>query len=520
MPEIKCPRCGTVLTVDENEYRGIVEQVRNEEFEKELKRREELLLKENELKLKLQVEKANTEKEDALSDLKVELEKAKSEKNELIYQHKLELSKAVNQKDSEINELKKREEYLQKEGQANLKLEVEKAVSDLKVELEKARTEKNELVNQQKLEISKALAEKDNQINELKKREEFLKKENETNLKFQVEKAVSDLKVELEKAKSEKNELANQQKLELSKAISEKDNEILGLKNNLELNNKQAELNIENLNKEHEIALKQKDELINFYKDMKAKLSTKMIGESLEQHCLTEFNKIRATAFPNAYFEKDNEVIEHGKGDFVFRDKTSDGIEFISIMFEMKNQNDDGDKKHKNEEFFKKLEEDRQKKGCEYAVLVSLLEPESELYNQGIVDVSYKYKNMYVIRPQFFIPMITLLRNAAIKNIDARRELTVYQQQNYDLVNFERNLREYKEDFSSNVMRAGKNFTDAINEIDKSIKELEKTKENLLKSAHQLSIADKKVQGITIKKLTKDAPSIQSAFDELNKDEN
>lgn len=396
MPEIKCPRCGTVFTVDENEYKGIVEQIRNDEFEKELRKREESLKKESDAILKLQQERANSEKERALFDLKTELEKVKSD--------------------------------------------------------------------------------------------------NKT--------------------------LRSEKELEIAKAVNEKDKEILKLKNQIELNQKEAKLEIDNISKEHQVVLKQKDEQIEFYRDMKAKLSTKMIGESLEQHCLTEFNKIRATAFPNAYFEKDNEVIEHGKGDFVFRDKTNDGIEFISIMFEMKNQNDDGDKKHKNEEFFKKLEEDRQKKGCEYAVLVSLLEPESELYNQGIVDVSYKYKNMYVIRPQFFIPMITLLRNAAIKNIDARRELTVYQQQNYDLVNFERNLREYKEDFSSNVMRAGKNFTDAINEIEKSIKELEKTKENLLKSAHQLSIADKKVQGITIKKLTKDAPSIQSAFDELNKDEN
>lgn len=396
MPEIKCPRCGTVFTVDENEYKGIVEQIRNDEFEKELKRREESLRKESDAMLKLQQEKSNSEKE----------------------------------------------------------------------------------------------------------------------------KALFDLKTELEKVKSDNKSLKNEKDLEISKAVSEKDKKILELKSQIELNKKEAQLEIDNINKEHQVALKQKDEQIEFYRDMKVKLSTKMIGESLEQHCLTEFNKLRATAFPNAYFEKDNEVVEHGKGDFIFRDKTNDGIEFISIMFEMKNQNDDGDKKHKNEDFFKKLEEDRQKKGCEYAVLVSLLEPESELYNQGIVDVSYKYKNMYVIRPQFFIPMITLLRNAAIKNIDARRELTVYQQQNYDLVNFERNLREYKEDFSSNVMRAGKNFTDAINEIEKSIKELEKTKENLLKSAHQLSIADKKVQGITIKKLTKDAPSIQSAFDELNKDEN
>ncbi len=431
MPEIKCPKCGTVFTVDENEYKGIVNQVRDEEFKKELKIREDYLRKENESKLKVQEEKANSEKEKAISELKLELEKARSSVKSMEDANKLAIADALKQK----------------------------------------------------------------------------------------EKDLIDLKILLEKAKSENVALKNEKELEISKAVNEKEKQIQSLRNDLELGKKQAQLNIDAINKEHEVLLKQKDEQINFYKDLKAKASTKMIGENLEQHCLTEFNKIRATAFPDAYFEKDNEVIDHTKGDFIFRDY-NDGIEYISIMFEMKNQNDDGDKKHKNEEFFDKLEEDRKKKNCDYAVLVSLLEPDNDLYNQGIVDVSYRHKNMYVIRPQFFIPMITLLRNAAIKNVVVKKELIAYQQQNIDIVNFDKNLKQYKEDFSTNVARAGKDFQDAINEIDKSINELTKTKENLLKSANQLRIADRKVQGITIKKLTNNAPSLRSAFDEMNKDEN
>ena len=245
-----------------------------------------------------------------------------------------------------------------------------------------------------------------------------------------------------------------------------------------------------------------------------------MVGESLEQHCQNQFNTIRMTAFPNAYFEKDNEVSGSGsKGDFIFREKDPEGIEFISIMFEMKNEMDTTSTKHKNEDFFKELDKDRKEKGCEYAVLVSLLEPDSELYNSGIVDVSYKYPKMYVIRPQFFIPMITLLRNAALNSLQYQRELQVVKNQQLDLVNFESNMQDFKDAFGKNYRIASDKFQTAIEEIDKTIEHLEKVKKNLLSSENNLRLANNKAEDLSIKKLTKNAPSVKKMFDELSSGE-
>ena len=265
-----------------------------------------------------------------------------------------------------------------------------------------------------------------------------------------------------------------------------------------------------------EAQLKAAQEQIAYYKDMKVRLSTKMVGESLEIHCSTLFNQLLRPLMPNAYFEKDNEVVEGTKGDFVFRDKSEDGVEYISIMFEMKNENDETATKHKNEDFLAKLDSDRKKKNCEYAVLVSLLEPESELYNGGIVDMSHRFEKMYVIRPQFFVPLITLLCQTSRKSLDAKRELALIKQQQVDVTNFEEKLRTFKDGFTRNVRLANERFTDAIDEIDKTIAHLTKVRENLIKSGDNLNAADKKLQDVTIKRLTAGNPTMKAKFEEAN----
>ena len=263
--------------------------------------------------------------------------------------------------------------------------------------------------------------------------------------------------------------------------------------------------------------LKAAQEQVAYYKDLKQRMSTKMVGETLEIHCSTLFNQLIRPLMPNAYFEKDNEVVEGTKGDFVFRDKSEDGVEYISIMFEMKNENDATATKHKNEDFFAKLDSDRKKKGCEYAVLVSMLEPESELYNGGIVDVSHRFEKMYVIRPQFFIPLITLLCQANKKSLDAKRELALVKAQQVDVTNFEEKLMTFKDGFTRNVRLANERFSDAIDEIDKTIAHLTKVRENLVKSGDNLSAADKKLQDVTVKRLTYGNPTMKAMFEEAGK---
>lgn len=265
--------------------------------------------------------------------------------------------------------------------------------------------------------------------------------------------------------------------------------------------------------------LKAAQEQIAYYKDMKLRLSTKMVGETLEQHCYNEFMRVRSL-FPYSDFDKDNEVVDGTKGDFVFRDKSEDGVEYISIMFEMKNENDETATKHKNEDFLKKLDEDRRKKNCEYAVLVSLLEPDSELYNGGIVDMCHKYDKMYVIRPQFFLPMITLLCQTSRKSLDAKRELALVKAQQVDVTNFEEKLSQFKEGFARNVRLANDRFSDAIDEIDKTIAHLTKVRENLIKSGDNLNAADKKLQEVTIKRLTYNNPTMKAKFEEAQKNFN
>lgn len=368
---------------------------------------------------------------------------------------------------------------------------------------------------------------KENEISKLKEEVKLLKKENDNKLNellFSKEKEINELKnqlslmegntrLEILNALKSKDEEISRLKEENSKFLNQKDLKISELNNKLALNDSLNKEKNEEIKKNYETLLKAKQEEVDFYKDFKARQSTKLVGESLEVHCATEFNKLRPL-FPNAYFDKDNEISKSGsKGDFIFRDYDEDKTEILSIMFEMKNENDTTATKHKNEDFLKELDKDRNEKNCEYAVLVSMLEPDSELYNGGIVDVSYKYPKMYVVRPQFFIPIITLIRNGALNALSYKKELEIARNQDIDLSHFEENMNDFKDAFGRNYRIASEKFKTAIEEIDKTIDHLEKTKKALLSSENNLRLANNKAQeDLTIKKLTKNAPSIAEKF--------
>ena len=327
---------------------------------------------------------------------------------------------------------------------------------------------------------------------------------------------IEQLKMQIAGEKTERELAVSKAVQQKEKELSEKQTEITKLKGQISNTEAQSKLREQSMKTQYEDRLKLKDEQIEYYKDFKARQSTKMVGESLEQHCMNQFNSIRMTAFPNAYFEKDNEARSGSKGDFIFREAGTDGTEFISIMFEMKNEMDETATKHKNEDFFKELDKDRRQKNCEYAVLVSLLEIDNELYNNGIVDVSYKYEKMYVIRPQFFIPMITLLRNAALNSLQYKQELQVVKNQQIDILHFEENMNAFKEGFARNYRIASDRFKTAIDEIDKTITHLQKTKDALLSSENNLRLANNKADDLSIKKLTKNAPAVREMFEELD----
>jgi len=348
---------------------------------------------------------------------------------------------------------------------------------------------------------------------------ERLKEELKTSAELAEAKASGDLKdgvakkdAEIERLKAQLDKVDVAGKLALKEALGEVEKERDDLKRTLDSKDGEQKLLEKSLQEKYAIQIKDRDDTIERLKDMKAKLSTKMVGETLEQHCEIEFNKIRAAAFPNASFEKDNDASAGTKGDFIFREADESGTEFVSIMFEMKNELDEGANKKKNEDFLKKLEEDRKKKGCEYAVLVSLLEPENELYNAGIVDVSHRYPRMYVVRPQFFIPIITLIRNEAHKTLKLKSELALVKAQNIDITNFEEKLETFKTGFEKNYDLASRKFQTAIDEIDKSIKALEKTKENLLGSERNLRLANDKARDVTVKRLTRGNPTMADKF--------
>lgn len=465
MQEIKCPKCGEVFVVDESGYANIVKQVRDKEFARELQKREEKLKDAQQKNLDL-----------------VRLEQ------------KNQLDKALSAKDSELSEKEKKIQELEaciKNNDISRNLAV------------------SEAVNAKEKEISQ----KNDEINALKA--DYIAKNMEQ------DKEIAKLQAQLANGENEKKMAVSEARQLKDKELAEKNTEIIRLKDQLSNKDTEKQLGEESLKREYEAKLKhkdeqlkEKDEQIDYYKDFKARQSTKMVGESLEQHCLTQFNSLRMTAFPTAYFEKDNDAKSGSKGDFIFRE-SMDGTEFISIMFEMKNEMDETATKHKNEDFFKELDKDRREKKCEYAVLVSLLEMDNELYNNGIVDVSYRYEKMYVIRPQFFIPMITLLRNAALNSLKYRQELEAAKNQQLDIANFEENMNAFKQGFGRNYEIASKKFKTAIDEIDKTITHLQKTKDALLSSENQLRLANNKAEDLSIKKLTKNAPSVRKMFEEI-----
>lgn len=370
--------------------------------------------------------------------------------------------------------------------EAQFESEKESAIQLAKLEAEKMFNEK---LNKKESELSEVEVKKDKEIAELKNKLATFDKDKE----LEINKLIAKLNTEL----------------------SEKDSHIATLKGEKALTEKECQLKEQSLKEQYEEKLRFKEEEIARYKDFKSKLSTKMVGESLEQHCEIEFNQLRATGFKNAYFEKDNDAKTGSKGDYIYRDKDAEGIEFISIMFEMKNEMDTTSTKKKNEDFLKELDKDRREKNCEYAVLVSLLEPESELYNAGIVDMSHRYPKMYVIRPQFFIPIITLLRNAAANSLEYKHELEIIKAQNVDVSNFEAEMNDFKDKFSRNFRLASEKFQKAIEEIDKTIDHLQKTKEALLSSENNLRLANSKAEDLSIKRLTKNNPTMAAKFEEL-----
>jgi hypothetical protein len=358
---------------------------------------------------------------------------------------------------------------------------------------------------------------------ELHERMEILEKDKESAVLLAEQKTKNELMAdsslkdaEIAKLKSQLGSTDTEKKLAVMEAVNVIAKEKDKLSSELQLKETEKHILESSLKDKYESELKSKDEMIAYYKDMKAKLSTKMIGETLEMHCETEFNKIRATAFPNAYFEKDNDSKTGSKGDYIYRESDNNDNEIISIMFEMKNEGDETSTKHKNEDFFKELDKDRVEKKCEYAVLVTLLEADSELYNTGIVDVSHKYPKMYVVRPQFFIPIITLLRNAAMHSMKYKSELALIRAQNIDITNFEDNIESFKTGFAKNYDLASRKFKTAIDEIDKTIDHLQKTKDALLSSENNLRLANNKAEDLTIKRLTSNNPTMTARFDDLS----
>lgn len=539
MNEIKCPHCGKVFQVDERGFADILRQVRTAEFDKEIAQREGMLQEQNAQAVKLAVAKAQqdaqaeTAQRDArIAELETRLaaekrEREQAEKSSQI-EHANELEAALAKKQAEI---------------VQLQADVKKLSADHDAQNRIAKAEHERL-------LSDATAQRDAEIaalrQQLSSQESAFKQQLESQVqqysqKIAADKAESARVAAEESAKLQQTIVAQKQRLESqtqqfraekelavseARAVAERQRDELAAQVKLQearAAQEQAALREKMTNElaAKDELIKYKDEEIARVKEMKARLSTKMVGESLERHCETEFNKIRATAFPHAYFEKDNDVVDGTKGDFVFRETDpATGEEVVSIMFEMKNENDETRTKHKNEDFFAKLDSDRKKKGCEYAVLCTMLEPENELYNEGIVDVGYRYEKMYVIRPQFFIPIISILRNAALSALQYKTELAEVRNQNIDITNFENSMEDFKTKFARNYDLASRKFQTAIDEIDKTIDHLQKTKEALLGSERNLRLANDKAQDLTIKKLTRKNPTMKAKLDALKEGEN
>jgi hypothetical protein len=460
MHEIICPHCAKAFKIDEAGYADILKQVRDGDFEKQLHERLELA----------ELEKRNAVE---LAQMKIAGES----------------QKAAAAKDAEIQDLKARLDA----GDVALKLAVTQALGAIEKERD-------------------ALA---NELQQAKHDKQAVAQLAEARLVNELQKATATRDAETQGLKARLDATVLAQKLAINEAVGVVEKERDKFKSGLERVELEKQLAEKSLKDKYETQIKDRDDEIERLRDMKARLSTKMVGETLEQHCETEFNRIRATAFPRAYFEKDNDARTGSKGDYIFRDTDEAGTEIVSIMFEMKNESDRTVTKNRNEDFLRELDKDRTEKGCEYAVLVSLLEPESELYNTGIVDVFHRYPKMYVVRPQFFLPMITLLRNAAMNSLKYKSELALVKAQNIDITSFESELEAFKNAFAKNYDLASRRFQTAIDEIDKSIDHLQKTKEALLGTDRNLRLANDKAQDVTIKKLNHGNPTMAAKFAEL-----
>jgi len=511
MNEIICPNCRKAFKVDEAGFADILKQVRDRQFDDELQKRLKIAENEKESAVKL-----------AEAQLKQSLAKDIAEKDkqlaELKARNELELAEQLSKKEFELAEMKAKIENAENEKKITVTeaiRTIEKERDELANDLKRKEADKEAAVKLLEAQLKHALQEeltkKDREIMELKAKNEL----ELTERLARKEAEMAEMKAKLDNAEIEK-------KLLVTEAIQKIEKERDELLNSLKNKETETQLLEKSLNEKFNDQLKTKDEIIKLKdeeilmrKEMKLKLSTKMLGETLEQHCETEFNKLRSTAFQKSFFEKDNDARSGSKGDYIYKETDDAGNEIISIMFEMKNEGDETATKKRNEDFFRELDKDRNEKKCEYAVLVSLLEPESEYYNTGIVDVSHRYNKMYVVRPQFFIPIITLLRNAAMNSIQYKAELALMRSQNIDITNFEEKMNKFKDGFARNYDIASRKFKDAIDGIDKTIRELQKTKEALLSSENNLRLANEKTEDLTIKKLTYNNPTMKAKFDAL-----
>lgn len=539
MNEIKCPHCGKVFQVDERGFADILRQVRTAEFDKEIAQREGMLQEQNAQAVKLAVAKAQrdaqaeTAQRDArIAELETRLaaekrEREQAEKSSQI-EHANELEAALAKKQAEIVQLQADVKKLSADHDAQnriAKAEHERLLSDATAQRDAEIAALRQQISSQESAFKQQL---ESQVQQYSQKIAAGKAESARVAAEESAKLQQTIVAQKQQLESQTQQFRAEKELAVSEARAAAERQRDKLAAQVKLQEAQAAQERAALREKMTNELAAKDELIKYkdeeiarVKEMKARLSTKMVGESLERHCETEFNKIRATAFPHAYFEKDNDVVDGTKGDFVFRETDpATGEEVVSIMFEMKNENDETRTKHKNEDFFAKLDSDRKKKGCEYAVLCTMLEPENELYNEGIVDVSYRYEKMYVIRPQFFIPIISILRNAALSALQYKTELAEVRNQNIDITNFENSMEDFKTKFARNYDLASRKFQTAIDEIDKTIDHLQKTKEALLGSERNLRLANDKAQDLTIKKLTRKNPTMKAKFAALKEGEN
>ena len=533
MNQITCPKCGTVINLDESDYEGIVRQVRDDQFAHEVEERAASLRREHEQALELARSQAKAELDRVMAAQKAELQEA-------LARSSAELQEVKARSASELQEARAASAAALQQAQSAGAAQLAKEQSERTAELMRVRAEADARIAELSAKLESAVEERESAVRVAAQRERMVAQQDAADQKEELREQLAARDAQIASLKAQLDAGATQRDLAVTQAVTEArttfEEERAKLARDLdaarfELSHEQevraAEkqqietahaLEIEQARKSAQDLIRYKDEEIERLRDMKARLSTKMVGETLEQHCETQFNQLRATAFPHAYFEKDNDASDGTKGDFIFRECDEAGNEIVSIMFEMKNENDTTATKHKNEDFFKKLDSDRKKKGCEYAVLVTLLEPESELYNTGIVDVSYRYEKMYVIRPQFFIPMITLLRNAAMNALAYKQELELVRQQNIDVTEFEEKLLGFQEGFNRNYDLASRKFQTAIDEIDTTIKHLQKVKDNLISSENNLRLANDKAQGLTIRKLTWGNKTMKAKFDEAREE--